>query len=131
MVAIFCQRMHEGKTPVVYGDGEQTRDFIYVGDVVGAIVSALLAEEPLAQRSGDGASYNVSTGLETSVNKLLAALRLASGYLGGVEQAPAREGDVLRSSLYPRKAAKVFWWGAHQTLELGAEMTWRWYASQA
>jgi UDP-glucose 4-epimerase len=131
VVAIFCQRMHEGVTPVIYGDGSQTRDFIYVGDVVGAIVSALYAASPLAQEPEGGAAYNVSTGLETSVNDLFMALRLASGYRGDAEHATAREGDVLRSSLDPRKAAKAFGWGAHQTLELGAEMTWRWYASQA
>jgi UDP-glucose 4-epimerase len=131
VVAVFCQRMHDKVTPVVYGDGNQTRDFVYVGDVVAAIISALLAEEKLAQGPGDGAAYNVSTGLETSVNELLMALRLASGYLGAVDYEPAREGDVLRSSLSPSKAAKAFGWGAHQTLEQGADMTWRWYASQA
>lgn len=131
VVAVFCQRMHDQVTPIVYGDGSQTRDFIYVGDVVGAILSALLAEEPLAQGPGDGAAYNVSTGLETSVNDLFMALRLASGYLGDVDYQPAREGDVLRSSLSPLKAAKAFGWSAHQTMELGADMTWRWYAAQA
>jgi UDP-glucose 4-epimerase len=131
VVAVFCQRMHDKEALVVYGDGNQTRDFIYVGDVVGAILSALLAEEPLAQGPADGAAYNISTGLETSVNDLLKALRLASEYWGAAEYEPAREGDVARSSLDPRKAAKAFGWSAHQTLELGAEMTWRWYASQA
>ena len=131
VVAVFCQRIHEGTTPVVYGDGSQTRDFIYVGDVVGAIVSALDAEATLAPGVGDAAAYNVSTGLETSVNELFGALRIASGFLGDVEYGAAREGDVLRSSLDATKAAKTFGWKAHQTLELGAEMTWRWYESQA
>ena len=131
VVAIFCQRMHDAATPVIYGDGGQTRDFIYVGDVVGAILSAIDADGPLALGAGDEAAYNVSTGLETSVNELFGALRLASGFLGDVEHEPMREGDVLRSSLDPTKAARTFGWRAHQTLELGAEMTWRWYASQA
>jgi UDP-glucose 4-epimerase len=131
VVAIFCQRMHDGQTPVVYGDGTQTRDFIYVGDVVGAIISALHAEGSLGQGVGDSSAYNISTGRETSVNDLLGALRHASGSLGGVENEPSREGDVMRSSLDPHKAATAFGWSAHQTLDLGADMTWRWYASQA
>jgi UDP-glucose 4-epimerase len=130
VVSIFCDLLANGGTPRIYGSGDQTRDFIYVGDVVGAIISALHAEQPLAQGPGDGASYNVSTGLETSVNDLLLALRTASGRLGEAEYAPQREGDVLRSTLDPRKAARAFGWSAHQTLELGSQMTWRWYVSQ-
>jgi UDP-glucose 4-epimerase len=130
VVAIFCQRIHEGRAPIVYGDGSQTRDFIYVADIVGAIISALTTEGTLAQGIGDGAGYNVSTGAETSVNDLWSALERASGFLGEVERQPMREGDVMRSSLDPSKAARAFGWRAHQTLELGAEMTWRWYASQ-
>ena len=131
VVAIFCDRLHRGVTPVIYGDGRQTRDFIFVGDVVGAIVSALSAEAALAPGVGDEAAYNISTGLETSVNDLFTALRAASGFLGEAEHAPLREGDVLRSSLDPTKASRAFGWRAHQTLDVGAEMTWRWYASQA
>jgi len=131
VVAIFCTRMHAGKPPVVYGTGAQTRDFIYVGDVVAAIVSALLSESPLAGEGTDGASYNVSTGEETSVDALLLALRQASGYLGGVDHEPAREGDVDRSSLDPGKAARAFGWSARQPLENGAAMTWRWFAGRS
>jgi UDP-glucose 4-epimerase len=131
VVAVFCQRMHEGATPVIYGDGSQTRDFIYVGDVVGAIVAAFSAGGRLATGSGDIAAYNISTGKETSVNDLLAALRRASGFVGEAQHDPAREGDVLRSSLDPRKAAAAFGWSAGQELAPGAQATWRWYASQA
>jgi UDP-glucose 4-epimerase len=130
VVSIFCDLLATDGTPLIYGDGKQTRDFIYVGDVVGAIISAVFAEEPLASEGLDGASYNISTGLETSVNDLLMALRSASGWSGQAEYAPAREGDVLRSTLDPRKAAKAFGWSAHQTLDLGAQMTWRWYKQQ-
>jgi UDP-glucose 4-epimerase len=131
VVAVFCQRFHDAETPVIYGDGSQTRDFIYVGDVVGAIISALDAEGTLGPAKADEAAYNVSTGLETSVNELFMALRVASGFLGEVRHEAAREGDVARSSLDPTKSARAFGWKAHQTLELGAEVTWRWYASQA
>jgi UDP-glucose 4-epimerase len=131
VVAIFCDRMHRGLPITVYGDGEQTRDFIYVGDVVGAIIEALHAEGPLAPEPGDAAAYNISTCRETSVNDLYRALATASGYAEAPQFAPAREGDVLRSSLDPSKAREVFGWSAAQDLGFGAEMTWRWYDSQA
>lgn len=131
VVAIFCTRMHEGVPPLVYGTGAQTRDFIYVGDVVAAIYAALLAEGTLAQPGENGASFNISTGQETSVEALLMALRQASGYLGGVESMPARDGDVDRSSLDPSKAERVFGWSAQQTLENGAAVTWRWFSARA
>lgn len=131
VVALFCAHMHAQRPPVVYGTGMQTRDFIYVGDVVGAIVSALVAEGPLAHEGPDGASYNISTGSEVTVQQLLMTLRQTSQYLGGTDQRPAREGDVDRSSLCPTKAAKAFGWRAHQTLELGLAITWQWFASGA
>jgi UDP-glucose 4-epimerase len=131
VVSVFCQRLHEGRTPVIYGDGTQSRDFIYVGDVVAAIISALNAEGTLAAGAGDDNAYNISTGHETSVNDLFLALRLASNKPGAADHEAAREGDVMRSSLDPLKARRTFGWTAHQTLGLGADMTWRWYASQA
>jgi UDP-glucose 4-epimerase len=130
VVALFGAAMAAGRKPRIYGTGEQTRDFIYVGDVVGALVSAIFADENLALESGDEPVYNISTGRETSVNDLLRAMRAASGYEGDVESAPAREADVMRSSLDPRKAGRTFGWQAHQTLELGVEMTWRWFAGR-
>ena len=129
VVALFGAAMAARRPPRIFGTGEQTRDFIYVGDVVGALVSAAFAEGRLASVAGDASAFNVSTGRETSVNDLLRAMRVASGYQGAVDSAPAREGDVLRSSLDPRKAGRALGWQAHQTLELGAEMTWRWFAS--
>ncbi|MEI7814648.1 MAG: NAD-dependent epimerase/dehydratase family protein [Coriobacteriia bacterium] len=131
VVAIFCTRMQAGQSPVVFGTGAQTRDFIYVGDVVAAIISALLSESPLAGEGPDGAAFNISTGEEASVEALLLALRQASGYLGGVDYEPAREGDVDRSSLDPGKAARVFDWSARQPLDKGAAVTWRWFAASS
>ena len=131
VVAIFCTRMHAGEPPVVYGTGAQTRDFIYVGDVVAAIIAALSSDSPLAGEGPDGAAYNISTGREASVDALLLALRQASGYLGGVDHEPARAGDVDRSSLSPAKAAGVLGWAAGQPLDNGAAVTWRWFASRS
>lgn len=131
VVAVFCQRIHDDQMPVIFGDGTQTRDFIFVGDVVDAILSAIDAEGPLARGLGDEAAYNISTGREASVDDLFAALRAASGFLGEAQHDAPREGDVMRSSLDPHKAAEVFGWSARQSLGIGAEMTWRWYASQS
>ena len=129
VVAIFCQRVLEGVPPVVRGDGSQTRDFIYVGDVVGAIVEALAHDGPLADKGADASSYNISTGSETSVNDLLSAIRSASGYVGPQERVPLPPGDVARSSLDPAKAASTLGWRAMQPLENGIAMTWRWFES--
>lgn len=131
VVALFCASIGAGSAPVVFGTGEQTRDFIYVGDIVAAILAALLTEGPLALGVGDGSAYNISTGTETSVNELLMSLRQTARFLGAVDSRPARDGDIDRSSLDPSKAERVFGWAARQELDNGLAMTWRWFASRA
>lgn len=128
VVALFCAAMSEGVPPVVYGIGTQTRDFIFVGDVVGAIAAALGTDGRLGPEAGDAAAYNVSTGAETSVNDLLGALKATSAYDGPVDSQPPREGDVDRSSLSPEKAGRVFGWSATERLDHGLATTWRWFA---
>lgn len=128
VVAIFASRMQQKETPVVYGTGAQTRDFIYVGDVVGAIIAALLAENPLAGDGADGPAYNISTGTETSVDELASALRLATRYMGGIEKLPAREGDIERSVLDPSKARETFGWEAHAPFDTALGRTVGWFA---
>lgn len=130
VVSIFCDRARKAEPPVVFGDGRQTRDFIYVGDVVSAILAALSHEGALAGPGSDGAAYNVGTGQRTSVEQLLMTVRVASGYLGPDAREPAREGDILHSALDPSKAASVFGWKARVDLDTGIAMTWRWFASQ-
>lgn len=130
VVAIFLARVHEGRPPVIFGDGSQTRDFIYVGDVVAAIVAALHAEQPLAPASDERGAYNVSTGERTSVEALVMAVRQAAQYLGPVERVEPREGDIVHSALDPSKAERCFGWRAAVELEDGIAMTWRWYAAQ-
>lgn len=129
VVAIFCDRIHQKTPPVVYGDGSQTRDFIYVGDVVAAILTALQFDGALAA-SGSGA-YNISTGERTSVEQLIMALRIAAGWLGPTERAEPREGDILHSALDPSRAAAVFGWSARVSLDVGIAMTWRWFSTRA
>jgi UDP-glucose 4-epimerase len=128
VVAIFSAAMSAGRAPIVFGTGAQTRDFIYVGDVVSAILAALESPEPLAGDGEDGPAYNISTGSETSLDTLVAHLRAATRYAGPVEHAPAREGDIARSALDPAKARSVFGWEARVPLETGLAMTVQWFA---
>lgn len=127
VVAIFLDRVKAGQPPVIYGDGTQTRDFIYVGDVVGAIIAALDSETTLAGEGADGPAYNVSTGARVSVDELVMSIRQTAHYLGAVEHGPAREGDILHSALDPAKAAEAFGWRAGVELPTGIAATWRWF----
>jgi UDP-glucose 4-epimerase len=116
VVAIFCGRLREGKQPTVFGDGKQTRDYIYVGDVVSAMLAAAEAET-----SGP---INIGTGIETDVLELVSAL----GELGGAgnfepEFAPPRTGEVQRISIDPARAASELGWRAEMDLSEGLRVT--------
>jgi UDP-glucose 4-epimerase len=116
VIAIFCGRLQEGTRPTVYGDGRQTRDYIYVGDVVAA---ALAAAESKA-----GGPINIGTGVETDVLKLAAKL----GELGGddgfePQLAPPRPGEVARISLDPARAERELGWRAQIGLDEGLRLT--------
>jgi UDP-glucose 4-epimerase len=116
VIAIFCGKLRGGERPTVFGDGGQTRDYIYVGDVVAA---ALAAAE--SQASGP---INIGTGIETDVLEL--ARRL--GELGDVESfepelAPARVGEVQRIAIDPARAERELGWRAETSLEDGLRLT--------
>jgi UDP-glucose 4-epimerase len=116
VVAIFCGRLREGKQPTVFGDGKQTRDYIYVGDVVSAMLAAAEAET-----SGP---INIGTGIETDVLELVSAL----GELGGSgdfepEFAPPRTGEVQRISIDPARAASELGWTPQMDLKEGLRVT--------
>src|SRR5215210_7949301 len=116
VVAIFCGKLAEGGTPVAFGDGRQTRDFIYVGDVVAA---------NLAAAGSDWAgACNVGTGTETSVLELAAALRaLGNGRPFELSYAPPRTGEIERSAVDPALACEVLGWRAEVALAEGLERT--------
>jgi UDP-glucose 4-epimerase len=116
VIAIFCGKLRGGERPTVFGDGKQTRDYIYVGDVVGAMLAAAEAET-----SGP---INVGTGVETDVLELARAL----GELGGngdfePEFAPPRTGEVQRISIDPARAARELGWRAEMSLAEGLRVT--------
>jgi UDP-glucose 4-epimerase len=116
VIAIFCGRLRAGERPTVFGDGRQTRDYIYVGDVVAAALTA-------AESSASG-PINIGTGIETDVLEL--ARRL--GELGGVESfepelAPARVGEVQRIAIDPACAERELGWRPKTSLEDGLRLT--------
>jgi UDP-glucose 4-epimerase len=117
VVAIFLERMARGEQTVIFGDGEQSRDFVYVGDVVAAL---------LATVGRGGGPYNVGTGDATTVNELHAACARAAGVDADARHEDARLGDVLRSAVDPSRAARELGWRAETTLADGLARTWAW-----
>jgi UDP-glucose 4-epimerase len=130
VVAIFTAKMYAKEAATVYGSGDQTRDFIYVGDIVRGILDAIDAGVPLAGAGEDGPAYNLSTGTQLSVNELVAHLRSATRYLGDLNQADAREGDIEHSALDPSKAYETFGFRATVPIEAGLALTAKWFAQR-
>jgi UDP-glucose 4-epimerase len=115
VVSIFIDRLRGGESVTIYGDGEQTRDFVYVGDVVAAVLTAV------GQR---GSTFNIGTGTETSVNELFEACRRIAGIELQAEHAPAKPGDALRSVLDVSRAERELGWRPQTALAEGLELTW-------
>jgi UDP-glucose 4-epimerase len=117
VVAIFCGVLVDGGQPTVFGDGLQTRDYVYVGDVARATIQALGQE---------GGVFNVGTGRETSVLDLFEQCRRVAGSEVEATFAPARLGELQRSVLDTRLAADELGFGAFVDLEDGLRSTWEW-----
>jgi UDP-glucose 4-epimerase len=117
VVAIFLGALAAGEEPHIFGDGEQTRDYVYVGDVARATLQAL------GQEAG---VFNVGTGKETSVLELYELCRRIAGSDVAATHAPARLGELQRSVLDPSRAAEVFGFMAFVDLEDGIQATWEW-----
>jgi UDP-glucose 4-epimerase len=122
VVAIFCGNLASGRTSTINGGGEQTRDYVYVGDVARANVLALEEEVP----SG---AYNVGTGLETSVKRLYELLRGISGKDVPPAYGPAKPGEQLRSSVDPALAGRAMGWHPDVDLRAGLEETLRFFGT--
>jgi UDP-glucose 4-epimerase len=121
VVAIFMRQLAGDETPRIFGDGEQTRDFVYVSDV---------AEATLRAHSSGGGVFNVGTGVETSVNELYEAVRGVARVDRDPEYAPPRPGEINRSVLDVRRAERELDWRPRQTLEQGLAATWAWASGE-
>jgi UDP-glucose 4-epimerase len=122
VVAIFMGLLRDGGTPAIFGDGRQTRDYVYVGDVVRAM---------LAAAAHDGGVFNVGTGTETSVLELYDGIRRASGIEREPRFAEPRLGELQRSVLDVSLAARELGWRPERTLDEGLAETWAWVLKES
>jgi UDP-glucose 4-epimerase len=119
VVAIFSAKIVDGEAPTIFGTGEFTRDYVYVDDVAHAFVLAL--------DKGSGETFNVGTGLGTSVNDLFETLARVAGSSLKAEYGPPRPGDIPHSALDPSKARDGLGWQPWTTLEDGLRDTIAWF----
>lgn len=121
VVAIFCRKMLGGRPCTIYGDGTQTRDFVYVDDVVSAYIAA--------REKGSGELVNVGSGVELSVNELYARLAEMTNARFEPVYAAARSGELQRIFVDPSKAAGVLGWRPTTDLGDGLKQTVAWFRS--
>jgi UDP-glucose 4-epimerase len=119
VVAIFAGALLAGRQPTIYGDGKQTRDYVFVDDVVDAFVRAT--------EKGGGLLMNIGTGVETSVLELYQVMARLTGFSDDARFAPERRGELLRSALDPGRAAIHLAWKPWTSLEDGLARTLDWH----
>ncbi|MBT8477851.1 MAG: NAD-dependent epimerase/dehydratase family protein [Gemmatimonadetes bacterium] len=128
VVAIFGRSVMDGRSITVFGAGEQTRDYVYVGDVAQANVLAA-GLDVSGSRTMDDVAFNVGTGLETSVNELASAVMRVAGREVEVVLAPERPGELLRNCLDASKLESAGWRRAG-SLDDGLRVTYAWIAGE-
>ena len=122
VVAIFLERLARGEDTVIFGDGSQARDFVYVGDIVASL---------LATVGRAGGPYNVGTGRDTTVADLHAACVRVAGSERAPRHEPARLGDVQRSVLDAQLIERELGWRPQVPLDDGLARTWAWMTERA
>jgi UDP-glucose 4-epimerase len=120
VVAIFCHRLLTGQIPIINGDGEQTRDYVYVEDVAAANLRALTCHEVTG-------CVNIGTGVETSVNDLYRRLAAAAGLQAAPQYGPPKPGEQRRSCLSPALAKRALGWSPTVTLSDGLARTFEFF----
>ena len=115
VVAITCHRLLDGQSPQITGDGEQTRDFIFVADVARANLLALKAQVQ--------GPLNVATGVGTPINLVASTLADLAGHPHPVDRLPARPGEVRNTFISPARAATLLGWHAQTSLTDGLRLT--------
>ena len=118
VVSIFANKYLKNEEPTIYGDGEQTRDYIYVKDVVSALIKASKIEE--------NHFLNIGTGIETSVNDLANSMKIQFKSEINPIYKPAREGELNRSVLNNTKAKKELNWKPEYSLDDGMKQVFNW-----
>lgn len=125
VLSIFNAALLSGRQPTVYGDGEQSRDFVYVGNVVEA---NLLASEATG---APGHAFNIGTGVRSTLNQTLALLGKITGRPAAAKYAAAREGDIRDSQANTRLAKEVLGYRPHVSFEEGLKETWEWFSANS
>ena len=129
VVAIFCNKLLKGEPLTVFGDGKQTRDYVFAGDVARANLAAATA--PLSTpKQVDVRAFNIGTSRETSVLDLAATLQRAAGSAIPVQHLPPRPGELPRSAVATDKAMKALGWRPQVNLEDGLRMTYEYFAAR-
>ncbi len=123
VISIFAKRAARGEGLTIFGDGEQTRDFIYAGDIARGIAAALVTEQV-------NTVYNLSAQTETSLNDLVDILGRIEGRAIEVAHGPVREGDIYRSVLSNEKAKAGLRWSPETPLEEGLRRTAAYFRGQ-
>ncbi|WP_420635291.1 NAD-dependent epimerase/dehydratase family protein [Candidatus Palauibacter sp.] len=129
VVAIFARRILDGDRLVVFGDGEQTRDFVFVRDVAAANLLLTDADLPDSARL-DEVAFNVGSGDQTSINTLAAAMIDIAGRAVEIVREPARPGDPMHNCLDCSETRALGWAPVH-SLEAGLRETWEFIAEEA
>ena len=120
VMSIFTGKLMNNETPTIYGDGKQTRDYVYVLDVVDALIKSA--------ETDDNLFLNIGTGVETSVNELVSILAEKISWDGEPEYAPRREGELLRSVLNNERAKIQIGWEPKYTLDTGLDELISWFS---
>ncbi len=120
VMSIFTGKLLKNETPTIYGDGEQTRDYVYVLDVVDALLKSSESDQNLF--------LNIGTGVETSVNELVSILSKKISWDGEPNYEPKREGELLRSVLNNQRAKMEIGWEPNYTLDTGLDELISWFS---
>lgn len=123
VISIFAKRLAQGKGITIFGNGKQTRDFVYAGDIARGIRKALTTENA-------DTCYNLSTQEETSLNDLVDILSRITGKEITPDYGPVREGDIYRSALSNEKAVKNLHWTPEVSLEEGLKRTYEYFVKE-
>ena len=122
VVAIFATRLQRGEQPIINGTGEQTRDFVYVKDVVQANVLAL--------KQTENDMLNIGTATETNINELYGVLNKLAGSNFDEKHGPAKEGEQMRSVVDYGKAQRIMGWNPRYSLQQGLQETIDYFRAQ-